>query len=96
MRATDGNHIFHTRIVKQLRKPTLTCNTAIEGNEILQAVLEKDVQEGTGEVITTSSGLQYVDIKIGGGVFTPNPIRFWHIGSKLLCFCRACSAPTHA
>jgi len=44
---------------------------AIEGNEILQAVLEKDVQDGTGEVITTSSGLQYVDIKIGGGNIKP-------------------------
>eukprot|EP00667_Euglena_gracilis_P015296 EG_transcript_15908 len=46
---------------------------AVEGNEILQALLEPPPQEGSGETITLPSGLQYVDVKVGGGRTEPQP-----------------------
>jgi len=46
---------------------------AVEGNEMLQAFLEPPSQTGSGEVVTTPSGLSYVDNVIGGGRVEPQP-----------------------
>lgn len=40
---------------------------AVEGREIVGALLERD-SEGSGETVATPSGLTYVDARVGGGV----------------------------
>lgn len=45
---------------------------AVEGNEILKAAFDTGPVEGSGEVITTASGLQYVDLLIASG--GPSPL----------------------
>ena len=46
---------------------------ATEGKEILGAVLEKKPEAGSGEIITTASGLQYVDELIAFSGDSPLP-----------------------
>lgn len=46
---------------------------AVEGNEILQAFLEKPPVAGDGKFVTTSSGLQYADDLIAFGGPSPIP-----------------------
>ena len=46
---------------------------AVEGNEILQAFLEKPPVSGDGKFVTTSSGLQYADDLIAFGGPSPIP-----------------------
>ena len=40
---------------------------SVEGREIVGALLERD-SDGSGETVTTPSGLTYVDARVGGGV----------------------------
>ena len=46
---------------------------ATEGNEILKSVLETGPKEGSGQTITTPSGLQYVDVLVSSSGDTPKP-----------------------
>jgi len=46
---------------------------ATEGNEILKSILDTGPQPGSGETITTASGLQYVDLLISSSGDTPLP-----------------------
>lgn len=46
---------------------------ATEGNEILKSVLDTGPQPGSGEVITTPSGLQYVDVLVSSSGDPPRP-----------------------
>jgi len=46
---------------------------ATEGNEIVKSLTDTGPQAGTGEVVTTASGLQYEDILVGTRGDTPLP-----------------------
>ena len=46
---------------------------ATEGNEILKSVLDTGPKPGSGETITTASGLQYIDELIASNGDTPKP-----------------------
>lgn len=46
---------------------------ATEGNEILKSFLDTGPQPGSGETITTASGLQYVDVLVSSSGDTPQP-----------------------
>jgi len=46
---------------------------ATEGNEILKSVLDTGPQPGSGETITTDSGLQYVDVLVSSSGDAPRP-----------------------
>ena len=46
---------------------------ATEGNEILKSVLDTGPQPGSGETITTASGLKYVDVLVSSSGDAPRP-----------------------
>ncbi|KAL1519080.1 hypothetical protein AB1Y20_003347 [Prymnesium parvum] len=46
---------------------------ATEGSEIVKSLTDKGPQPGSGEVVTTPSGLKYVDILVGQQGDTPRP-----------------------
>ena len=46
---------------------------ATEGNEILKSVLDTGPEAGSGETITTASGLKYVDVLVAKNGDTPKP-----------------------
>jgi len=46
---------------------------ATEGNEIVKSLNDKGPAAGSGEIITTPSGLQYIDILVGQNGEVPRP-----------------------